>query len=175
MTHAIRFAGKFLIAIVLIVAALWLIRVVFEASALGASLLLVAIAIFLYLTASSWVRWLPALLIFSIINSFVGLVTHHAPTNSRSPVSMGVAGLLLSFYTLGYLISNRYDARHLSILDRAALVVYLFCMVWPAFGAPNDLSRLTPMLAWTESIGMACLVASFLAHRIRRGRNAVHA
>ena len=141
--QAILFAGKFLIAIVLIVAALWLMRVIFAESALGASLVLVAIAIFLYLTASSWVRWLPALLIFSTINSFFGLVTHHAPTNSRAPVSMGVAGLLLTFYTVGYLISNRYDAHHLSILDRAALVVYLFCMVWPAFGSPNDLSKLT--------------------------------
>ncbi len=159
----------------MLVAALWLMRVIFAASALGASLVLVTVAILLYLTASRWVRWLPALLIFGVINSLFGLVTHHVPTNSRAPVSMGVAGLLLAFYTVGCLISNQYDAGHLSMLDRAALVVYLFCMVWPAFGAPNDLSKLTPILAWGASIGMAALVASFVAHRIRRGRNTVHA
>jgi len=52
------------------------------------------------------------------------------------------------------------------------LLVYLLCMIWPAF-APNNLTTVTPAVAWSTSIGMAALIASFAIHRIRRGKKGV--
>jgi hypothetical protein len=175
MSHPIRFAGKFLLVIAAVVAALWLMGLVFRASPLGATLVLVMVAVGLYVTASWWVRWLPALLIFGMINSFFGLVTHHAPTSTRAPVSIGVASLLLTFYSVGCLISSQYGADRLSVLDRAAFVVFLFCMVWPAFSAPNDLSTLNSRMVGEMSLGMLALIASFVAHQYSKGRKSVHA
>ena len=115
-----------------------------------------------------YTRWLPALLVFGIIiNSLVGLVTHHAPTNPRVAVSAGVAWMLTAFYSVGCVVSRYYDATRLSVVDRVALLVYLFCMIWPAL-VSNDLAVVNPTVASSVSVGMATLIVSFAAHR-RRG------
>lgn len=167
MSRALRFAGKFLLAVLGVVVALRLIAASFAFSRWTGILVLVVIAVALYSTAPRWVRWLPGLLIFGIINSLVGLITHHAPTNPQVAVSAGVAGLLIAFYAVGCIVSYHYDATHLSVVDRLAFLLYLFCMIWPAFTA-NNLATVTPVVAWSTSIGMAALIASFAAHRVRR-------
>ena len=63
---------------------------------------------------------------------------------------------------------------HLSALDRLALLVYLFCMFWPAFAA-NDLTTVTPVIAWSIGVGVAALIASFAVHRARRGKESLGA
>jgi len=70
---------------------------------------------------------------------------------------------------VGCIVSYHYDATHLSAVDRLALLVYLFCMIWPAF-ATNNLATVTPVVAWSTSIGVAALIASFAVHRARRGK-----
>ena len=123
---------------------------------------------------SSLVRWLPGLLVFGAINSFLGLITHHVPTNRGVEVSAGIASLLLAFYTIGCIVSYHYDATHLSAVDRLSFLTYLFCMVWPAF-APNNLSAVTPIVTWSTGVGMAVLVASFVAHRAQQRKQSVRA
>ena len=166
---AFRFGGKFLLVAVGIVGALWILGASFAFSRWAGFAVLVVIIIFLYASAPHWVRWLPGILVFGIINSLLGLLTHHVPTNSRAVVSADVAGLLLAFYVVGCIVSYHYDAAHLSAVDRLALLAYLFCMIWPAFAA-NNLSAVTPALAWSTSIGMAALIGPFVAHRVRRGK-----
>jgi uncharacterized membrane protein len=73
--------------------------------------------------------------------------------------------LLLAFYVVGCMVSYNYDARHLSAVDRLAFVVYLFCVIWPAFAVRNNLAAVTPTLLWSTGIGMAVLVVSFALHR----------
>jgi len=167
--RTLRFAGKFLLAVFGIVAVLWLVGASFALSRWAGFVLLAVVAIVLYATAPRWVGWLPGLLVFGVINSLLGLVTHHVPTNPGVAVSAGVAGLLLAFYAIGCIVSYHYDPTHLSGLDRLAFLVYLFCMIWPAFAA-NNLATVTPVVAWSTSIGMAALIASFAAHRARRGK-----
>jgi hypothetical protein len=166
LVRTLRFAGKFLLAVLGIVAALWLVGASFALSRWAGFALLAVVAVVLYTTVPRWVVWLPGLLVFGAINSLVALVTHHLPTNPGVAVSAGVAGLLLAFYAIGFMVSCNYDATHLSAGDRLALLVYLFCMIWPAF-ATNNLSTVPPVVAWSTSIGMAALVASFAAHRAR--------
>ena len=169
MIRALRFAGKFLLAVLGIIAALRLIGASFAFSRWTGFLILAVLAMVLYATAPRWVRWLPGLLLFGVFNSLLGLITHHAPTNTLGAVSAGVAGLLVVFYAVGCIVSYYYDATHLSALDRLALLVYLFCMFWPAFAA-NDLTTVTPVIAWSIGIGVAAMMASFAVHRARRGK-----
>lgn len=169
MTQAFHFAGKFVLAALGIVVALWLVGASFALSKWTGLLVLAIIGIVLYATVVHWVRWLPSLLIFGVINSLLALVTHHAPTNPQATVSAGVAGLLVAYYTVGCVISYHYDATHLSAVDRLALLLYLFCMIWPAVAARN-LAVVTPVVAWSISIGMVALIGSFIVHRARRGK-----
>jgi hypothetical protein len=122
--------------------------------------------------APRWVRWLPAILAFGVINSLLGLVTGHAPTNPNVPVSAVVAGLLCTFYASGSVMSYCYDAGLLSAGDRCALLVYLSCIIWPAFIAHKDLATVTPDIVWSSSIGMIVLGASLATHHMRRRRGA---
>lgn len=169
VSRPLRFAGKFLLAILVVLVALRLIGAAFAFSRWTGSLILVVIAIALYSTARYWVQWLPGLLIFGVINSLIGLVTHHAPTNPQAEVSTWVAGLLVTFYGVGCVVSYHYDATRLSVMDKLALLLYLLCMIWPAFAASN-LATLTPVVAWSMGIGMGALIASFAVHRARRRR-----
>ena len=172
--RTLRFAGKFLLYALGIIAALWILGASFAFSRWAGFVLLAAITAILYATAPRWVRWLPGLLVFGVLNSLLGLITRHVPTNRGVPLSAGVAGLSLAFYAIGCIISYHYDATHLSAVDRLALLVYLFCMIWPAF-APNNLATVTPVVAWSTSMGMAALIASFVAHRARLGKRSVGA
>ena len=174
MTRTLRFAGRFLLWALGIVAALWILGASFAFSRWAGFVLLAVIAAILYTTAPRWVRWLPGLLVFGVLNSILGLITRHVPTNPAVAVSAGVAGLSLAFYAIGCVISYHYDAAHLSAWDRLALLTYLLCMIWPAF-APNNLATITPVVAWSTSTGMAVLVASFVAHRAGRVKRPVGA
>jgi hypothetical protein len=169
MTRALRFASKFLLAILGVIVVLRLVWASFAFSRWAGFFVLAGAAVVLYLTARRWVRWLPSLLIFGIVNSLIGLITHHAPTNPRAAVSAEVAVLLVIFYTAGCIVSYHYDAAHLSVMDRLALLLYLFCMIWPAFASSN-LATVTPVVAWSTTTGTAVLIASFVVHRIRRGK-----
>lgn len=167
MNRPLHFAGKFLLAVVGVIITLRLIGVAFAFSRWTGFLALVIIATVLYSTARHWVQWLPGLLIFGVINSLIGLATHHAPTNPQAEVSAWVAGILVIYYAVGCVVSYHYDATRLSVVDRLALLLYLLCMIWPAF-ATSKLATLTPVVAWSMSVGMAALIASFAVHRARR-------
>jgi hypothetical protein len=164
--RTLRFAGKFLFGLLGVVATLWLIGASFALSRWAGFVLLAVVAIVLSSTIPRWVGWLPGILVFGVLNSLLALVTGHVPTNLGAPVSAGVAGLLLAFYVLGCIVSYNYDAKHLSAADRLAILVYLFCMIWPAF-ASNSLATVTPVVALSTGIGMAALIASFTIHRAR--------
>jgi hypothetical protein len=172
--RTLRFAGSFLLWALGIVAVLLMLGAFFAFSRWAGFVLLAVIAAVLFATAHRWVGWLSGLLVLGVLNSFLGLITSHVPTNPGEAISTGVAGLLLAFYAIGCIISYHYDATYLSAVDRLALLVYLFCMIWPAF-APNYLAAVTPVVALSTSIGMAVLIASFVAHRVRCGKRPVGA
>jgi len=167
MNKTVSFAGKVLLAVLGVIMALRLIGLVFAFSRWTGFMVLIIIATILYSTARHWVRWLPGLLMFGVINSLIGLVTHHAPTNPQVEVSAWVTGISVIFYAVGCVVTYHYDAAQLSVMDRLALLLYLLCMIWPAFAASSP-AIVTPVMAWSTSVGMAALVVSFAVHRTRR-------
>src|SRR5690348_6343594 len=167
MNRTLPFAGKFLLILIGLVIALRLVGASFDFSQWAGFLVLLVIATFLYLTASHWVRWLPGLLIFGVINSLVALTTHHAPTNPNVKVPPWAAGLLIAFYMAGCVISYHYDAAHLSVADKLALLLFLFCMIFPALLSNNNFTQRSAAVAWSSTIGMTALIVAFVVHRIR--------
>jgi hypothetical protein len=165
--RALRFAGKFLLVLTGVIATLLLFRISFAFSRWAGFLLVGVFTIVLYVTAHRWVRWLPGLLIFGVINSLLVLVTHKAPTNPGVIVSTGVAGLLLVFYAVGCVVAYYYDAAHLSAMDRCAWLAYLCCMIWPALAAHKDVVKVTSDIAWSVSVGVTALIAAFATRRMR--------
>jgi hypothetical protein len=170
MVNALRFAGRFLLVLLAIVVALRLVSLSFALSRWAGFLAVSIIGIVLYATAEHWVRGLPGLLAFGVFNSVLGVATHHAPTNPRVMVSEGVAGLSLAFYTVGCIVYWLYDDSSLSVVDRLAVLVYLFCMVWPAFAVNNPVT-LTRAVAWSTGVGMTAIVGAFAGRRARRWRS----
>jgi hypothetical protein len=168
---ALRFAGKCVAIISASIIALRLIGMAFAFSRWTGFLAGTVISIVLLWTASRWVKWLPGLLIFGVVNSVAGLISHRVPTNSEAPLSSLVAALLVIFYTGGCIVASRYDATHLSAFDRGALLAYLFCMIWPAFLVGNNLADFSPIIGWSVGIGVTALVLSFLNHSRRRQTN----
>lgn len=171
--RAIRFAGRVLLVVAGSIAVLLILRISFAFSRWAGYLVIGLIMTVIYATAHRWVMGLPGLLVLGVFNSLIGLITQHGPTNPHKAVSAGFAGLLLAFYTVGYIVFDYYDAAHFSAVDRIALLVYLFCMIWPAFTAGSNLGVVTPAIAWSMSIGMVALGVSFAIHRMRR-RNREH-
>ena len=172
---AVRFTINFLAIAVGVLAVAWVLGRVFAYYHRTGSFAIVVIAItpiaiFLFVTASRWVKWLPSLLFFGVMNSFMALITHRAPTNSDAVVSTGVASLQLVFYTVGCIVSNLYDSVHLDRVDRCSFLVYLTCIIWPAVASPNDLSVVTPPVTWSVCIGTTLLVAARATHQIRHKR-----
>lgn len=170
--HALRFAGKVLAVLAALVLALWILAITFAFSKWAGFVALGFVAIALYASAHHWVRWLPGLLIFGVLNSVIGLITHQVPTNPNGTISTGLAALALTFYALGFVVSYCYDAAHLSVLDRCAFLVYLAGMVLPAaLTLHSNPGIVTPSIAWPTITGMAALSVSFSIHRLRRGRS----
>ncbi len=170
-TRGFHFATRFFLVVAGALAILLLFRVAFAFSGWAGFGLLSVLTIILYVTVDRWVRWLPGLLIFGVVNSLLGLITHQVPTNPHVVVSAGVAGLLLLFYAVGCVVTYHCDAAHLSGLDRCALLVYLYCMIWPTLVARKDLANVTSDIAWSVSIGVAVLIAQFATHRMRTKRD----
>ena len=126
------------------------------------------LALLLYSTAGRWVSWLPGLLIFGVMNSLAGLVTQRVPTHPDAPVSIGVASLLVLFYTAGAIAFYYFDPAKLSSIDRCAVLVYLACIVIPAVFAPNDLSAVNPVLLWSMIVGAAAPAVALFVRRVYR-------
>ena len=164
----LRFAGRVLLCLLGFITLLWLLGRSFAYSHRAGYVFLAVIAGALCATAPRWVKWLPGLLIFGVLNSLFALTTGHAPTDHNVVVSRVVSGLLLVFYIVGWKIADHYNATPLSAFDRLAWLTYLICMIWPAFFKP-DLSTLTPVVAWPMGIGMGLVLTAFATHRWRLG------
>ena len=164
---ALRFAGKFVLAISGILVSLWIVGESFALSRWVGSAALAAVAVILYVTAPRWVAGLPGILIFGVVNALLALAMGHVPTNPHAPVSRAVIVLVFSYYVIGCVVSYRYDITRLSPLDRLAVLLYLCCAVWPAVDRGASLDRITPAMVWSAGIGIGALLTSFAIHRAR--------
>jgi hypothetical protein len=173
MKRAVLFAAKVIVVIAVFVTTLAVLRISFEISRWFGFLALGGVIASLYVSAPYWVRWLPGLLIFGVLNSLIALVTHHAPTNRNVEASTGLSILLLLFYSVGVIVARCYGVSRLSASDRCAWTLYLVFMIWPGFTAGSNLGVITPAIAGFTIAGMAVIIASFAVHRMQRAKRNV--
>src|SRR5215831_2842141 len=128
-SHLIRFTGKVLIVLAGIITSLRLIGLAVKLSPWNGYVITAIIACVMYVTVPRWVTWLPGILVFGIMSSLGGLLTHRAPTNPGVEVSSSLPIAALLYQLVGYTAARQYGASKLSVLDRCAVVIYLICMI----------------------------------------------
>ncbi len=125
----------------------------------GWILLAVATTI-LIATMNRWVKILPGVLGYSTLG---GLIMLASGQSNKVPVPRLTAFLLVLFTVASSLLSLTFQERRLSIVDRLALLGFLFCL---AFSATPKFSTMLTALA----IGFGCLLLAWMIDRIlRRG------
>ena len=92
-TSTIRFVLKFALTALGVILALRAVGLLVAYSRWTGILAVGVIFLALFVTAPRWIKWLPGLLVFGIINSLIGLVTRHAPITLTHLLSPGVAAL----------------------------------------------------------------------------------
>lgn len=164
---AIRFAGKFLAALLAVSACIWLVARAFDVSRSAGYLTLSIGAVLLLKTAHIWAEWLSGLLIFGIFSSGLSLLTRRSLVHPNVYISFELSALALSFYLVGYVVLGRYDFRRISMIDRFAFVIYLACMIWPIFTVPATQNTVTLTIAGSFGLGMAVIGIAYLIHRLK--------
>jgi hypothetical protein len=161
--RSLRFAGVVLTVIAVVVLALWTLGALFRFSSVAGALGLALVAIGLYATAHRWIVWLPGILIFGVLNSLIGLMTHRSPTNPTVNVPTSTALFLLTYYLLGCIAS--YFAADFTTFDRFAWSSYVVLMFVPVALPSSESGVLTPIVASLYGVGMLLVVATLLCHR----------
>ena|SRR5436190_11135107 len=121
----------------------------------GWILLAVATTI-LIATMNRWVKILPGVLGYSTLG---GLIMLASGQYNKVPVPRLTAILLILFTVASSLLSLTFQERRLSIVDRLALLGFLFCL---AFSATPTFSTMLTALA----IGVGCLLLAWTIDRI---------
>ncbi len=165
MTSALLFAGRVILILAASIAVLRIVEVSVRHSRWTGGLVLCIVALALYATAHHWIRWLPGLLVFGVINAVVSLGTHRPPVNSLVTVSTGLALLLSGFYAAGALASYYLGDARLSVFDRSAWLVYVSAMIVPAFTIPQS-GVVTEEIAWSIAIALSTIGVSFTIRRM---------
>ena len=172
ITSALLFAGKIILVLAAGIATLRIIGIAIAFSRWTGALSLCIVALALYATAQYWLRWLPGLLVFGVINGVVAASTHRAPLNYSVVVSTGLAILLSGFYAAGTVVSYYFGDARLSVFDRCAWLVYVSAMIVPAFITPQY-GGVTKERASIIAVALVTIGMSFAIRRMNvLGRHA---
>ncbi|MGO9241855.1 MAG: hypothetical protein ACLQBJ_13705 [Bryobacteraceae bacterium] len=125
--------------------------------ALGWGLLVIA-ALVLILTMDRWVKAFPGLLACGILGSIITLVDGHAVNNPKVVVSRLVALLMILFFATAAALSSTFVKHKLTVPDRIALFVFIFCFFGQAV-VPR-------FMLVAMGIGFSCLAAAWVYDRI---------
>lgn len=122
-------------------------------------------AAILLASAQVWYMFLAGYMVFGVIKGLFFFATGNFPSHGFStrlePLGIAVYGVA----TLALLY--RFAQSPPTVLDRAALTVFLFCFVIPWIGPSSALS-------WSQIIGLAVLVASWGVSRLAGGPGDPH-
>jgi hypothetical protein len=166
---ALAFAAKLLACLGVIVLGLWTIKVAIDFSKWTGLLAISMVVVLLLATAHRWIRWLPGILVFGVVNSLIVLTTHRVPTGPVS-VSTASASLMLVFFALGAAVSYCYGEERITPVDRCAFVIYCGSPVWAAL-TPDGLrsaSVVTGPILYPLIVGMAVILVAFTIRLVRR-------
>ena len=124
---------------------------------IGWAELVLAVAILLP-TARVWLMLLGGYMVFGVIKGLFLFATASFPSHGFStrvdPLELALYGVV----TLALLY--RFAESPPTVLDRVALIVFLFCFVMPSSG-------LSSALSWSQMIGLAVLLVSWGVSRWR--------
>ncbi len=117
-------------------------------------------ALVLVLTMDRWVKVFPGLLAYGVVGSILMLMNGHAVNHPEVPVSRLEAALLIVFFAAAAALSFTFTNHKLTLPDRIALLIFIFCFFWQAV-APR-------VMLIALAIGFACLVGAWAYDRLQR-------
>lgn len=165
--EALRFAGKFIFISLIVIATLWIVGQSFQYSLLAGYVSLCGLTLFLYLYAHRWIAWLPGILPFGVLNSYLSLVSQRS--HAGRPISPNESLIILMFliyYAVGTAVSSAYADIRIYWFDRIAFLLYLACILWPVFVSITlPRSNLTQQVFWSVLIGLLAIVTSYGVNR----------
>lgn len=109
-------------------------------------------------TTYRWVTILPGILGYGALGGLIMLTIGHYG-NMHVPRLIALA--LTLFMILSSVLTSSFSRRNLSLIDRFALLAFLFCL---AFGFTPDIFAMTVALG----IGLSTLLCAWVLDRIRR-------
>jgi len=127
---------------------------------LGWGLLGIA-ALVLVFTMDKWVKVLPGLLAYGVLGSILMLLSGHAVNHPDVLVSKLQAAVLMILFAIAAGLSVTFAKQKLTVPDRVALFVFIFCFFWQAV-APH-------LMILSLAIGFSCLACAWI-YGLLRGR-----
>jgi hypothetical protein len=124
--------------------------------ALGWSLLAIAACV-LIVTMDRWVKVFPGLLAFGVLGSVLTLIDGHVVNHPEVTVPRLEGAVMTLFFVAAAVVSFAVVKHRLTVPDRLALFIFVFCFFWQAV-APRFL--LTAL-----AIGLSCLIAAWAYDR----------
>jgi hypothetical protein len=125
-----------------------------------------------------WVRVLPGILFYGVINGLIMIAKGHLPNRPDLPVSRLEQIIVTLLIVGGGLVATTFQKRTLSTLDKVALLAFVFGV---AFGAAYDSGRVATQHAALSvtsiislSAGVCLLLLAWAYNRIRGTRNQFH-
>ncbi len=120
-----------------------------------------------------WVKVLPGLLGLAVLNGVISILSGHVLANPTEPIPRLQAFYLTLFFAASSVLSGTFKARHLHLVDRAAVMVFVFSFAWllasQSTRAGGD-AALNLRDVVTMGIGLGCLLAAWLYDHFRHRR-----
>jgi hypothetical protein len=129
---------------------------------LGLAILAVAAVIFLW-TMERWIIAFPGLVALATLNAFAAVITGHAAGDISTPLAPRDAAIYTALLAVSTIVSFRFTKRRLKlrILDRVAVVGFVFCIFWSA------VDKRVQIIAPGMACGRRCDRAYFAVRSLR--------
>ncbi len=129
---------------------------------IGSVLVIIAAGIIIP-TVRHWVEALPGVLGYSVLGGLIAIGTGHL-SNSHVQISNMDAATLTVALIGGTVLSLDFGKRNLSVLDRIALVAFVFCMAVATITKP-------PEMFIAFALALSFLLLAWSVNRIQRHRS----
>jgi len=130
---------------------------------LGYALLIVA-AVIMVATAEHWKRVFPGIMLAAVINSLLELWRGHAVNNPAVTIAPPIAAIHLLVTSGVTVLTLTFKSRHLSMIDRVALLAFVVTFFWQAVDSRFASLKLVG--------GALCVLVAWAINRLRSRRTA---
>jgi hypothetical protein len=144
--------------------------------ALGLVFLIISTSV-MVVEMNRWVKVLPGILGFAVLNGLIMLFTGHLLNDSSIPISRLDALVITLFFLGSSQLSRTFKDRKLNVIDRVALLAFAFSVpLLIGFNSTREevKGRSAPLDSIefiTMGIGLCCLLIAWVYERIQRRRS----